>query len=176
MKAPAALAVTLAGAVVTSIPPIWMIIGEFAVNPLPIICTVEPTEPAVGVRVIVGATIANVAVAVLPNVSVTVTVFPVAFAVSGTLNVAETVPPVPVVPADSGIKTLLTVTLKAVPTAPKPVPEMVTAEPLTMFAVGDSVMLVMIVNDVIAFLVPSLSSTVYVPAGIDGTKNDAPKV
>jgi len=173
MNAPALLATTLAGAVVTSIPPTWMIIGEFAVNPLPMICTVDPTVPEAGLIAIVGATIAKVALAVLPNVSITTTLLFVEVAVSGTANEVATFPPDEVVPADSGIKTPLTVTLKAVPATPKPVPAMLTVEPLTMLAVGDNVIAVVTVKVVVPSLGPSLTSSVYVPAGIAGTKNVA---
>jgi len=160
---------TEAGDVVTIVPPTSMTICPFW-NPLPRICTVDPATPEVGARIIVGAVIAKVAVAVLPDASVTTTVL-LAVAVNGTVNDVATVPPVPVVPAAAVIATPLTVTVDAVHAVAKPVPAMVTVDPLTIPVVGVSVIEDVTVNNVVVLLVPSLSSKVYCPAGIDGTMN-----
>lgn len=169
MNDPPLFAVGLAGAVLTIEFPTRTIIGEDGVNPLPIIVTVDWTVPEVGFKVSVGGVNANVALAVFPEVSVTTTTLPVANAVKGTIKLVETFPPVEVVPAAATIKPPLTVTLKAVPAAAKPVPAMPIGTPLVAPAIGRvRVRLVVTVNVVIAVLVPSLSNKVYVPDGIAG--------
>jgi len=110
MNAPPLLTDTEGGAVLTIEVPTSMTTDEPGVNPLPRICTVDPTVPEVGFKSIDGAVRLNVAVAVLPKVSVTTTVF-VAVAVTGTAKDVVTAPPAPVVPAADAIGTPLTVTV-----------------------------------------------------------------
>jgi hypothetical protein len=142
------------------------------VNPVAIICTVDPTVPVVGVRAIVGGATSNVALAVLPVVSVTTTTLPVAFAVRGTMMLVDTFPLVVVVPAADANSTPLTVTLKAAPAAAKPVPDIVIAVPLSAPPIGAARLIAVVtVNAAVALLGPSLSIRVYDPAGIAGTKN-----
>lgn len=122
---PAGLGPAPAGTVLTIVVPNSTTIAEYGVKAFPIISTVEPTGPEVGVSVIVGGVTTNDEVAVFPNVSVTLTVF-VEVAVNGTAKFVEIVPPVPVVPVFAARVTMapLTVTLKDVPEVPKPVPVM----------------------------------------------------
>ena len=121
MNAPASFGVAVVGTKLTIVLPTSTTMAEYGVNAFPMICTVEPTGPEVGVKVIVGGVKAKYEVAVLPDVSVTLTVL-FAMAVNGTVNSANTLPPEPVVPAAAVILAPLTVTLKVVPEVAKPVP------------------------------------------------------
>jgi hypothetical protein len=125
MNAPAPFGVAVAGTVLTIVGPTSTTMAEYGVNAFPMICTVEPTGPVAGVKVIVGGVKAKYDVAVFPVVSVTTTVL-FAMAVNGTAKFVETVPPDPVVPVPVAmvVKTPLTVTLIAVPEVAKPAPVM----------------------------------------------------
>jgi hypothetical protein len=94
MNEPPAFAYTVAGTVVTTVPPTWITIAEPAANPSPMIWTVVPAWAATG-SVRVGAVTAKVAVAVLLAASVIVNVL-VATEVTGTVNDAA-IPPVELV-------------------------------------------------------------------------------
>jgi len=124
-NAPAPFGPAVAGTVLTIVVPTSTTIAEYGVKLFPIISTVEPTGPVVGVRVIVGGVMAKVAFAVFPAVSVTLTVL-LEVAVNGTAKFVEMVPPDPVVPVFAAIATKapLTVTLKDVPDVAKPAPVM----------------------------------------------------
>lgn len=159
------VAVTVAGEVVTTTPPIRTTICEPATYPLPISCTVDPTVPLVGVAISVGLVNVKVAVAVLPAVSVRTTVL-LAVAVTGTEKDDAADPPAPVVPAAEVIATPLTVTVNAVPAVPKPVPAMLIVDPLRIPVVGVNVIAEVTVNVSCALLLPSPSSRVYAPPGI----------
>lgn len=150
--------------------PTWTTIAENGVNAFPIISTVEPTGPVVGINVIVGGVTLKFEVAVFPVVSVTTTVL-FETAVNGTAKFVETLPPDPVVPAPAVIKAPLRVTLNAVPAVAKPVPVTKTNVPLSMPVVGEIDIDGTTVNVVNALLTPSPNSTVYGPPGIDGTIN-----
>ncbi len=91
MNDPSEAAASVAGTGSTICPPIMKTIGELTLNPVPMTCTVLPTLTLAGVKVIVGMTRVNDAVATFPDASVTVNVF-VAAAVSGIANVAESPP------------------------------------------------------------------------------------
>jgi len=169
------VAVTVAGEVVTTIPPIRTTICEPATYPLPMSCTVDPAVPLAGVAISVGLVNAKVFVAVLPETSVTTTVL-LAVAVTGTEKAVVTVPPAPVVPAAAVIATPLTVTVNAVPAVAKPLPAMLTVDPLSIQVVGVKVIEVAMVNVSCALLTPSLSSRVYGPPGICGTMNQVVKL
>lgn len=91
MNDPSEAAASVAGTGRTICPPIMKTIGELTLNPVPMTCTVLPTLTLAGVKVIVGMTKVNDAVATFPDASVTVKVF-VAAAVSGIANVAESPP------------------------------------------------------------------------------------
>jgi len=168
-------AVIEVGTVLTGVPPIWMIMEEPAVNPLPRSCTVDRAAPDVGVRIIVGVVNAKVAVAVLPAASVTTTVV-VGVAVSGTMKLVATVPPAPVVPAAAVIAAPLTVTVKAVPAVAKPVPAMLAVDPLSPVVCAKVIAAAMVI-DVVALLVPSPTVNVYVPPVMPaGTRNQVVKM
>jgi hypothetical protein len=124
-----AVAVTVAGVVIMSCPFTWITIVEPAVNPLPRICTVLPTEAVVGLTESVGVVRLNDALAELPAASVTTTVF-VAAAVIGIANVvrAETAP-VPVVVAVARVTAAPLTVAVSVLDAAKPVPDTVIVAP-----------------------------------------------
>ena len=170
MNAPAPFGVAVAGTVLTIEVPTSTTIAEFGVNAFPMICTVEPTGPEVGVKMIVGGVKAKYAVAVLPDLSVTITVL-FKRAVNGTTNSVKTLPPDPVVPAAAVIKAPLTVTLNAVPEVAKPVPSTSIHVPLSMSVVWKIVIDGTTVNVVNALLTPSPNSIVYAPPVICGTMN-----
>lgn len=123
MNCPAGFGLAVDGIVLTILAPTSTTMAEYGVNAFPIICTVEPAGPVVGVKVIVGGVMAKYEVALFPDMSVTTTVL-FATAVNGTTKFVETVPPVPVVPVPVGmvVKTPLTVTLIGVPAVAKPAP------------------------------------------------------
>lgn len=176
MKAPEASVLIVDGAVVATIPPIWMIADALAVKPLPMICMVEPVAPVSGVRLRTGGVKVKVALAVFPLTSVTVTVF-VEVAVIGTVKDDVTAPPAVVVPVAA--VTPLTFTVNAAD-GPKPVPAMLTMDPLMIGVprppAGVNVIAEPIVIVVVANLVPSLTCTVYVPAVMPaGTRNHVVK-
>lgn len=149
-----------------------MIMPAVGVNPVPITDTVCVAVPVVGFKAIVGGATANVALAVFPVVSVTTTTLPVAVALRGTTKLVDTFPLVEVVPAAAAIRAPFTVTLKAVPTEPKPVPAIAIGVPFSAPPAGIvNVIADVMVNAAVALLGPSLSSKVYAPAGIGGAKN-----
>jgi len=161
MNDPPEFEARLTGDVVTIVVPTSTIRADDGEKAFPIICTVDPVGPDVGLSMIAGAVMANVALLVLPRVSVTATTLPVAAAVIGTEKLVETFPPVVVVPAAVAINAPLTVTLKTVPAGPKPVPATATVEPLNAPPTGRvKVSDVVMVNVVVADLGPSLTSSV----------------
>lgn len=161
------------GDVVTTTVPTWMNIVEPAANPLPSSCTVVPATPEVGVAIIVGLAAVNVAVALFPWASTTMTVF-VADAVAGIVIVTppgNEPTPVVVVTAVAELysTTPLKVTLKLLVTA-KPVPATPTTVPL-IAVVGVKVAFGTIESVDVAISVPSPTNRVYVPLAIAGTTN-----
>lgn len=118
MNCPELLTAAEDGAKLTIEPPTSTIRAAYGVNPLPMICTVDPAGPVAGLKVIVGGVTVKVADAVLPRVSVTTTVLAVERTDNGTAKLVETNPfctcPFDnvfevVVPAAAAIATPLTV-------------------------------------------------------------------
>jgi len=172
MNAPPAFAVSAAGTVATTFKFIRMTIGEFATNPVPMICTVLPVLVVLGVKVITGIVRVNVALATFPAASVMVKLL-VGVAVSGILNVAAEIAPVPVVVVALNVTaTPLTLAVIALDAA-KPVPDTVIVAPLlpvvgVMVIDGPTVIVCMALRPVLE----SIRVSRYVPAKrLGGTMN-----
>jgi hypothetical protein len=91
MNDPSDAAARDAGTGMTICPLNWTIIGELALNPLPIICTVPPMLAEAGVKMTNGIVSVNDAFAEFPDASVIAIVL-VAAAVSGIVKLVESAP------------------------------------------------------------------------------------
>jgi len=152
-----------AGTGMTICPLNWTIIGELALNPLPIIWTVPPALAVVGVKMTNGIVRVNDAFAEFPAASVIVNVF-VAVAVSGIANVAESAPAELVVVTLKVTAWPLTFAVTALKAA-NPFPVTAIVVPL-LPEVGDTVMAgpTVIAAWTIRFVFASVTVSRYVPA------------
>jgi hypothetical protein len=140
-------------------------------NPIPDTVTVEPTDPWVGVTVIVGVVTVKLPVAVCPPTSVATTV--VDDVPLGTANVQLNAPVAPVV-REPLVQVEIVTPSRTNPTGvvtEKPVPETVTVAPVGPWPGVTAIAVVVTVNVPVAVCPPASVATTDVPEDAVGTWN-----